>query len=87
MAEKRTIENCKEELKKIKAHIHPSNLKVNNVYHIPPVITLDRMDIMILGMEGDYIRFKRVDSSTDTAEKKMHKTCILSRFIVNKRKF
>ena len=42
---------------------------------------------MILGLEGDYIRFKRTDSTTDNAEKKMHKTSILSRFIVNKRKY
>ncbi len=87
MAEKRTIESCKDELKKIKAHIHPSNLKVNKVYHIPPVITLERMDIMILGVVGDFIRFKRVDSTTDKDEKKMHKTSILSRFIVNRRKY
>lgn len=87
MAEERTIESCKDDLKKIKAHIHPSNLKNNKVYHIPPVITLERMDIMVLGFEGDYIRFKRVDSTTDKDEKKMHKTSILSRFIVNKRKY
>jgi hypothetical protein len=87
MAEKRTITSCKEELKKIKGHIEPSNLKVNKVYHIPPVISLERMDIMVLGLENDFIRFKRVDDTTDVGEKKMHKTSILSRFIVSKRKF
>ena len=87
MAKERTIEGCKDELKKIKAHIEPSKLKINKVYHIPPVISLERMDIMILGFDGDFIKFKRVDSTTDVAEKKMHKTSILSRFIVNKRKY
>jgi len=87
MAKERTIQDNKDELKKIKAHIHPSNLKVNGIYHVPPIISLERMDIMILGLEGDYIRFKRTDSTTDNAEKKMHKTSILSRFIVNKRKY
>ena len=87
MAEKRTIESCKDDLKKIKPHIHPTNLKINKVYHIPPVITLERMDVIILGLEDDFIRFKRVDSSTDKDEKKMHKTSVLSRFLVNKKKF
>ena len=87
MGEKRNIRNSQNELNKIKHHISWDSLEVNKVYHIPPVLTIERMDIMILGVEGDFIRFKRVDSTTDKDEKKMHKTSILSRFIVNKRKY
>lgn len=87
MAEKRTIASCKDELNKIKGHIHPTNLKVNKVYHIPPVITLGRMDIMVLAFDGDYIHFKRVDNANNSEPQKMHKTSLLARFIVNKRKY
>ena len=83
MAEKKTVKDNAAELRKIKHHIALDKLEVNKIYHIPPILTIERMDIQILGVEGDDIKFKRVDS-TDKTEKSMKKSSILSRFLVKK---
>lgn len=83
MAEKKTVKDNAAELRKIKHHIALDKLEVNKTYHIPPILTIDRMDIQILAVEGDDIKFKRVDS-TDKTEKSMKKSSILSRFLVKK---
>jgi hypothetical protein len=84
MAEKKTVKDNAAELRKIKHHIALDKLEVNKIYHIPPILTIERMDIQILGVDGDDIKFKRVDSTTDKAEKSMKKSSILSRFLVKK---
>ena len=83
MAEKKTVKDNAAELRKIKHHIALDKLEVNKIYHIPPILTIERMDIQILGVEGDDIKFKRVDD-TDKTEKSMKKSSILSRFLVKK---
>ena len=83
MATDKTVKGNAAELRKIKHHIEADNLEVNSIYHIPPILTIERMDVQILGIDGDDIKFKRVDSTTDKSEKSMKKSSILSRFIVN----
>ena len=83
MAEKKTVKDNAAELRKIKHHLPLDKLEVNKIYHIPPILTIERMDIQILGVEGDDIKFKRVDG-TDKTEKSMKKSSILSRFLVKK---
>ena len=83
MAEKKTVKDNAAELRKIKHHIALDKLEVNKISHIPPILTIERMDIQILGVEGDDIKFKRVDG-TDKTEKSMKKSSILSRFLVKK---
>ena len=86
MAEENTVKSKATELRKIKHHIAWENLEVNKIYHIPPIITIERMDIQILGFDGnDGIKFKRVDNTTDKEEKVMKKSSILARFLVKKR--
>jgi hypothetical protein len=83
MADKKTVKDNAAELRKIKHHLPLDKLEVNKIYHIPPILTIERMDIQILGVEGDDIKFKRVDG-TDKTEKSMKKSSILSRFLVKK---
>lgn len=85
MGNENTIKNKQGELKKIRHHV--TDLKVDETYHIPPIMTIERMDIKIVGIEGDDIKFKRVDSNTDIGEKVMKKSSILSRFLVKKLKY
>jgi hypothetical protein len=87
MANENTIKSKQNELKKIKHHLDWTELEINKVYHIPPIITIERMDIEITAIDGDDIKFKRVDSTTDKTEKSMKKTSILSRFLVKKLKY
>lgn len=85
MANENTIKNKQGELKKIKHHV--LDLKVDETYHIPPIMTIERMDIKITSIDGDDIKFKRVDGSNDVSEKSMKNTSILSRFLVKKLKY
>lgn len=83
MGNENTIKNKQNELKKIKHHLDWTELEINKVYHIPPIITIERMDVQITAIEGDDIKFKRVDGN-DKSEKSMKKSSILSRFLVKK---
>ena len=85
MAEENTVKSKASELRKIKHHIAFEDLEVNKTYHIPPIITIARMDIQILDIKDDGIKFKRVDNTTDKEEKIMKKSSILARFLVKKR--
>lgn len=84
MANEKSLKNNATQLRQIKHHIDIDKLEVNKIYHIPPIITIERMDIQILAIEGDDIKFKRVDNTTDKDEKSMKKSSILSRFLVKK---
>lgn len=86
MGKERTIKSCKKELQQITHHIKWEDLEINKVYHVPPIITLNRMDIVILSKDNDTITFKEVGSSKNE-ESKMHKTSILSRFLVRKKEY
>lgn len=87
MGEKRNIRNSQNELNKIKHHISWDSLEVNKVYHIPPVLTIERMDVLITEKSDDNIKFKIISGTNKEEVKSMHKTSILSRFLVNKRKY
>ena len=87
MAEDNTVRSKATELRKIKHHIALEDLEVNKTYHIPPIITIERMDIQILNIDGENIKFKRVDSTIDNEEKIMKKSSILARFLVKKMKY
>lgn len=87
MAEEHTIKSKADELKKLRHHLNWTELEINGEYHIPPIITIERMDIKITSIEGDDIKFRRTDKPSDTAEKSMKKSSILSRFVVKKLKY
>jgi hypothetical protein len=88
MAE-RTIKDSQNELKKIKHHINWDDIEVNRIYHIPPIITIERMDILITEKDekDGKIKFQRIDSTTDVSEKAMHSSSILARFLVKKKRY
>lgn len=86
MAEKKKIKDHINELKVIKPHIKPDNLKVGEEYHVAPFFSIERMDIVITSKEGSTVKFKILNSA-DKAEKEMDESCVLTRFIVKKLKF
>jgi hypothetical protein len=86
MATDRKIKDYMNELKVIKYHVKPNELNVGDEYHVPPIISIKRMNIVITGKQGNIVKFK-ITSDSDKTEKTMDETSILSRFIVKKMKY
>ena len=76
-----------EELKVLKSHIAIEDLEVGSEYHVPPFLSIKRMDIVVTGKEGNIIKFKITSDSNSKVEKTMDKTCILTRFLVKNTKY
>lgn len=83
---KRSIQEMKEELQKIKSITSWEEVEVNRIYHIPPIVTLERRDVVILSKTDKEATYKRVDVDDDT-EGKMHKTSVFARFLIKKKAF
>lgn len=76
----------KSQLQKVKSITPWDDVKVNTVYHIPPIITLERRDIIILGKDQDEATYMRVDGG-DSKEGKLHRTSVFARFLIQKKNF
>ena len=83
---KRSIQELKEELQKIKSITPWEDIEVNHIYHIAPIITLERRDVLILSKTADEATYKRVDSNDDK-EGKMHRTSVFARFMIKRKSF
>ena len=81
------IKDCINELKVIKHHIQPQELEVGAEYHVPPFVSINRMDVVITSKENNVIKFRITSDSSDKTEKTMEYSSILSRFLVKKMKF
>ena len=85
---KRQLKNYIKDLKNINPHINPNKLKVGDVYHVPPIISISRMDIVITSTKKKKkIGFKIVGTTNDKEEKIMDKTSILTKFLIPKKTF
>ena len=85
---KRQLKNYIKDLKKINPHVNPNKLKVGDVYHVPPIISINRMDIVITSTKDkEKIGFKIVGATNDKEEKIMDKTSILTKFLIPKKTF
>ena len=83
---KRSVQELKEELQKIKSITPWEQIEVNKIYHIPPIISLERRDIVFLSKTENEGIYKRVDGGDET-EGKMHRTSVFARFLIRKNKF
>ena len=83
---KRSVQELKEELQKIKSITPWEEVEVNRIYHISPIISLERRDVMILTKTADEATYRRVDGD-DEKEGKMHRTSVFARFLVKRKKF
>ena len=87
MAKERKIKDYIDDLKVIKHHIMPQDLEIGEEYHVPPIISVKRMDIVVTSKEGGVIKFKITSDTTEKGEKTLERSSILSRFIVKKLKY
>jgi hypothetical protein len=83
---KRSVQELKAELQKIKSITPWEEIEVNRIYHIAPIISLERRDVLITSKDTDEATYKRVDTN-DEKEGKMHRTSVFARFLVKRKKF
>jgi len=83
---KRSVQELKEELQKIKSITPWENVEVNRIYHISPIISLERRDILILTKNENEATYRRVDDN-ENKEGKLHKTSVFARFMILRKSF
>lgn len=83
---KRSIKDLKDDILKLKCITPWENIEVNKVYHIPPIGTLTRRELMILNKNDDTATYRRIGDA-EKKERTMHKSSVFAKFIVKRRKF
>ena len=83
---KRSVQELKEELQKIKSITPWEKVEVNRIYHVSPIISLERRDLLITSKNENEATYKRVDDN-ENKEGKLHKTSVFARFLIKKKSF
>lgn len=83
---KRSIQELKGELQKLKSVMPWSEIKPNEVYHVPPIISLERRDLYIISKKEDTATYRRIGDA-ENKERVMHETSVFARFLVKKKKY
>ena len=86
MDKKRSIQDFKEELSKLRSVTSWKDVEDDTIYHIPPIISLDRRDVRVIKKDGAKATYYRIGDSTKE-ERTMFETSVFAKFIVKRRKF
>jgi hypothetical protein len=86
MAKLQTISELKEKADTLKSVTPWENVEVNSVYHIPPLVTLERREIVILSKKGNSATYRRVGDK-EQKERKLMKSSVYAKFLVKRKKF
>ena len=81
---KEKLQEFKKNMSKYNPMIAWDDIKVGGVYHIPPIKTLCRRDIIILEKDTDGAKYKRID---DTEQKvgNIAKTSVYAKIMIVKK--
>ncbi len=83
---KEKLEAFKQQMKQHSAITPWDEVKVNAVYHIPPIKSLSRRDVIILEKKENSIKFKRIDD-TEKKEGDMARTSVYAKVMVKRKKY
>jgi hypothetical protein len=83
---KRSIQELKTELQKLPSVTPWDEIQANEVYHVPPLISLERRDLLILNKDGKKVTYKRI-GDTEQKERTMYDSSVFARFLVKRRKY
>lgn len=86
MAKLHTVSELKEKIDKLKSVTPWESIEVNTVYHVPPLVTLERREIFILTKEGDSVTYRRIGDK-EQKERTMMKTSVFAKFLVKRKKY
>lgn len=84
---KAEFEELKAKWQKVASITPWENVKVNSVYHIPPVLGLKGRDIKVTEKTDTELSFSRVDGIEENATGKYNKTSVFAKCMVETRKF
>ena len=86
MAKLNTVSELKEKIDKLRSITPWESIEVNNVYHVPPLVTLERREIFILTKDGESATYRRVGDK-EQKERTMMKTSVFAKFLVKRKKY
>ena len=86
MAKPRTVSELKNQIDNIRSMTPWEKVEVNAIYHIPPLVTLERREILILSKEGDSATYRRIGDK-EQRERTMAKTSVYAKFLVKRKKY
>lgn len=83
---KENLEAFKNQIKRYKPITPWDALEVGAAYHIPPIKTLSRRDVIILEKTADTLKYKRIDD-TEKKEGNMAKTSVYAKVMIKRKKY
>ena len=86
MAKLHTVSELKEKIDKLKSATPWESIEINTVYHVPPLVTLERREIFILTKGGDSATYRRIGDKEQKV-RTMMKTSVFAKFLVKRKKY
>jgi hypothetical protein len=86
MAKLNTVSELKEKIDKLRSITPWESIEVNKVYHVPPLVTLERREILILTKDGDSATYRRIGDK-EQKERTMMKSSVFAKFLVKRKKY
>jgi hypothetical protein len=82
----RSVQDLKAQITALKSITPWDSIEANAVYHIPPIITLERREILVLTKDDEKATYRRIGDK-DQKERTMFKTSVFAKFIVKRKKY
>ena len=86
MSVKHTISEFKNEITNLRSVTPWEEIEANTIYHIPPIVSLQRREIMILKKNGNSATYRRI-GDTELKERTMFDTSVFAKFLVKRKKY
>lgn len=81
-----TISELKEKIDNVRAATPWETVEVNTIYHIPPLVSLKRREVLILTKNRNSATYKRVGDK-EQVERTMFKTSVFAKFLIKRKKY
>lgn len=81
-----TISELKEKIDNLRAATPWETVEANTIYHIPPLVSLKRREVLILTKNHNSATYKRVGDK-EQVERTMFKTSVFAKFLIKRKKY
>lgn len=83
---KRSLQELKVELQKLKSVIPWNEIKADETYHVPPIISLERRDFYIIKKYKDKATYRKI-GDTENQERTLHESSVFAKFLVKRKDY